>query len=89
MLNNVKADVSGILLAFLNMSTQDRKKEEEDQAAPTSEKQKLKKEKKKKEKTKGFLGTSPTSTYIWVTWPPLAGKWMMRRRGRTSTDNIC
>lgn len=35
MLNNVKANVPGILLAFLNISTQDRKKEEEDQAAPT------------------------------------------------------
>ena len=51
MLNNVKANVSGILLAFLNISTQDRKKEEEDQAAPTSEKQKLKKEKRKKKKS--------------------------------------
>ena len=50
MLNNVKANVPGILLAFLNISTQDRKKEEEDQAAPTWEKQKLKKEKKKEKK---------------------------------------
>ena len=54
MLNNVKANVPGILLAFLNISTQDRKKEEEDQAAPTWEKQKLKKEKKKEKKKKGF-----------------------------------
>lgn len=38
MLNNVKANISGILLVFLNISSQDGKKEEEDRTVPTSEK---------------------------------------------------
>lgn len=37
MLNNVKANISGVLLVYLNISSQDRKKEE-DRTTPTSEK---------------------------------------------------
>lgn len=50
MLNNVKANVPGILLAFLNISTQDRKKEEEDRQHQHEKSKSLKKKKRKKEK---------------------------------------
>lgn len=88
MLNNVKANISGTLLPFLNIHGQDMKKEEEDQAAP-SETQKLKKAERKKnlsQESHQLPLTSGSHGHLWLeSWWEKESEGWERKAGHQLT----
>lgn len=79
MLNNVKANIYGILLVCLYINSQDRKKEEEDKAALTSEKQKFKKRRKS-------FPRSPTNFHLHLGHIATSG-WKVDGKRRVRDEN--